>query len=130
MVMTLIGAKVELTAVSATMATGKLGGGISMTDIETKLKPAIRDSFQATVMKECTMLQSPPTCGCPDNSTGESLVALFDTAPQDCTISLTEIQNSSLLTSLLFPDVTLEGMQALSFGIGVHAVTGGFVVAP
>jgi hypothetical protein len=123
---TLIGARVELSAVTATAVTGKLGGGISVTDINTKLIPAMRDSFDAQVMKDCTMLQSPPTCGCPTNSLGKQLVGLFDTTPNDCSISLSEVQNSSLIMSLLAPDITVENMQALSLGIGVHAVPGGF----
>lgn len=125
MMVTLIGARVELMP-TAMAVTGKLGGGISMTDINTKIIPAMRDSFQAQVMAECTMLQSPPTCGCPQSSQGKTLLGLFDTNPQDCTISLAEVQNNSLITSLLAPDVTLENMPALSLGLGVHMVSGGF----
>ncbi|MGE5186314.1 MAG: hypothetical protein ACM31C_29870 [Acidobacteriota bacterium] len=51
-----------------------------------------------------------------------ALVALFDTSPKDCTISLTEVQNNSLIKSLLAPDVTIENQPALSFGMQVTAV--------
>jgi hypothetical protein len=37
------------------------------------------------------------------------------------------VQNNSLIVSLLAPDVTLEGVQALSLGVAVHLVGGTFV---
>jgi hypothetical protein len=123
---TLLGARVELTPISATAFAGKIGGAISMTDINTKVMPALRDSFQAQVMAQCTMLASPPTCGCPQGSSAKTLLGLFDTNPQDCNISLTEVQNNSLILSLFAPDVTVENTMGLSLGIGVHAVTGAF----
>jgi hypothetical protein len=122
---TLLGARVELTS-TATSSTGKLAGAVSMTDINTKIIPAVRDGMAAEVVKQCTMLTSPPNCGCPTGSTAKTFLSLFDTNPQDCNISLTEVQNNSLVQSLLAPDVTVEGQQALSLGVGVHAVAGAF----
>ncbi len=55
-------------------------------------------------------------------STGRSYLTLFDKSPKDCVISLDEIRNSTLIQSLLMPDVTVEGQNALSFGFGVTAV--------
>jgi hypothetical protein len=121
---TLLGARVELTS-TATMSTGKLAGAISMTDVNGKIIPKMQSGFMAVVSKECTMLTSPPSCGCPANSSGKTLLGLFDTN-HDCAISLSEVQNNSLILSLLAPDVTVENMQALSFGAGVHMVNGGF----
>lgn len=122
---TLIGARVELTT-SGTALTGKIAGAVSQTDINTKVIPAMRDGFEATVMQECTMLASPPNCGCPSGSTAKTLLNLLDAAPQNCSISLAEVQNSSLIQALLAPDVTVEGKQAMSLGVAVTAVTGAF----
>lgn len=119
---TLIGAHVQLAASSAGL-TGKLGGAITQTDVNMNVLPPMRDGFEATVMKECTMLTSPPSCGCPGGSTGNTLIGLFDTN-QNCSISLGEVQNNSLIVSLFVPDVTVEGKQALSFGVSVTAVPG------
>ncbi len=124
--LTLLGARVELTPISTTAFSGKVGGAISMNDITTKVYPALRDSFQKQVMQECTMLASPPACGCPQGSTARTYLSLFDTNPSDCTISLTEIANNSLIMSLFAPDVTVENTPGLSLGISVHAVTGAF----
>ncbi len=123
---TLLGARVQLTS-TATTTTGKLGGAISAADVDGKIIPALRDSFQATVMVDCPMPQSPPTCGCATNSQGKTLLGLFDTNPKDCSISVDEVRNNSLIQSLLAPDVTVENTSALSLGVGVHAVSAGFV---
>jgi hypothetical protein len=125
---TLLGARVQLTATfgSPTTATGRLGGAISKADIDTVVIPAMRDGFEATVMRECTMLSSPPGCGCPQDSHAGTLLAIFETTPQDCSISLAEVQNNALFMSLFAPDVGVEATQALSVGVGIHAVTAAF----
>ena len=122
---TLIGARVELMTTKTSLM-GKLGGAISQADIDSKVLPAMRDGFQAKVGQDCTMLTSPPMCGCAQNSSGKTMLGLFDTSPKDCNISVTEVQNNSLIVSLLAPDVTVENKQALSFGVGITAVPGGF----
>ena len=45
---------------------------------------------------------------------------------ENVAISLAEIKNNSLIQSLLAPDVTINGQDALSFGIGFDAVPAGF----
>ena len=122
---TLLGARVELTT-TKTALSGKLAGAISQSDVLNKIEPAMRDGFEAIVMQQCNMLTSPPNCGCPSGSSGKTILGLFDTSPQNCSISLAEVQNNSLIMSLLAPDVMVESQQALSFGVGVHAVSGGF----
>jgi hypothetical protein len=118
---TLLGARVELTS-TATTTIGKLGGGVTKNDVDTKIIPGLQQGFVPIIARDCTMLTSPPGCGCVQDSTGKTLIGLFDTAPANCTISVDEIRNNSLIASLLAPDVTVEGMQALSLGISVHAV--------
>ena len=49
------------------------------------------------------------------------MISLFDTN-HDCAVSVTEIQNNSLIQALFAPDVTIDGQMALSVGFGVTAV--------
>jgi hypothetical protein len=121
---TLLGARVELTT-NGTSYAGKLAGAVSQADVQTKILPPLRDGFEASVMKDCTMLTSPPMCGCPSGSTGRTMLNLFDTN-QNCSISLAEVQNNSLIQALFAPDVTVESKQALSFGVWVTSVAGTF----
>ena len=53
------------------------------------------------------------------------MVSFFDTTP-DCNVTVTELQNNSLIQSLFAPDVTVEGQQALSFGFAFTAVDATF----
>jgi len=122
---TLLGARVELTATPTTLS-GKLGGAITIVDYDQKIVPAIRDGLQSLVIRDCVMLQSPPDCGCIAGSTGNTVLDMFDTMQSDCTISADEIRNNTLIQSLFTADVTIEGMSALSFGVGVHAVAADF----
>ncbi|HEY5926935.1 MAG TPA: hypothetical protein VIV11_34850 [Kofleriaceae bacterium] len=122
---TLIGARVELMP-TATSFMGKLGGGVSMSDINTKVLPAMRDGVAIAVARDCTMLMSPPACGCAADTTGKTMLGLFDTTPKDCMVTLAEIQNNSLIQALFAPDVTLENQMALSLGVSVGAVKGMF----
>jgi hypothetical protein len=82
----------------------------------------LRSTALLRIVRDCTMLSSPPGCGCVANSTGKTLLGLFDTNPQDCVVTSTEIQNNSLIVSLLAPDVMIEGQPALSFGVGYTAI--------
>lgn len=125
---TLVGAKVQLAQASdPSILQLKLTGGITQTDIDGKLIPAMREGIQAQVVKDCTMLASPPTCGCPAGSTGKTMLDLFDSAPKDCTVSVQEVRDNSLINSLLAPDVMLEGQMCLSYGVRASAVRAGFV---
>ncbi len=122
----LLGARVRLQTVSATsLGQSVIAGGISMTERDTKLIPAIHQTAVAAVAADCTSTV-PPDCGCAAGSTGRTYLSLFDTTPKDCVISLQEISGNSLIQSLLAPDVTLEGQQALSLGFGVTAVKATF----
>jgi hypothetical protein len=133
----LIGARVHFTGATATgIASGVLAGAVTQTDLNTKFIPQLQQSFIPIVQRDCcgapTSPQptcnpsSTPSCGCTDNSTGKTLLGLFDTSPKDCTISVSEIQNNSLIMALLAPDVTIEGQMALSIGVGFTAVAGNY----
>jgi len=125
---TLVGARVQVAMASdARIMQLKLTGGITQTDIDTKLIPAMREGIEAQVMRDCTMLGSPPNCGCMQSSTGASMLGLFDTAPKNCSVSVQEVRDNSLIQSLLAPDVMLEGQMCLSYGVRATAVAAGFV---
>lgn len=125
---TLIGAKVVMSGATATrLGMLKIGGALSQTEIDTKVIPAMRDSFQASVVHDCTALTNPPNCGCASGSTGKTVLDLFEQAPKDCSISINEVKTNSLIMSLLAPDVVIDGMNALSLGIKATAVEAGFV---
>ena len=100
---TLIGARVQLSQASdPSITTMKLTGGITQSDIDTKVIPPMRDGIEAQVIKDCTALASPPQCGCASGSTGATYISLFD-ANQNCSVSLTEVKNNSLIASLSRP---------------------------
>jgi hypothetical protein len=129
----LIGARTKLTAASANgLGPSILAGAIPMSEITGTLEPGWQASAMEAVLRDCCgAATSPggatcnpngtPACGCTDGSEGKTMLGLFDNSPKDCTISLTEIQNNSLIMSLLAPDVTIDGQMALSFGVQVTA---------
>jgi len=123
----LIGARVKLNATATTITDGVIGGGVTVAERDAKIYPGFRDGANEAIMRDCTMPTAPPNCGCAAGSSGKSMTNLFDTAPQDCTVSLDEVKNNTLLQSLFAPDVMVEGQMALSVGVGFTAVHAGFV---
>ena len=121
----LIGARVKFDATSTNLTSGIIAGAVSQNDLDTKVFPAVQVSLSAQVAADCTNLTSPPGCGCASGSTGATLIGLFD-ANHDCAISVDEIKNNTLIQSLFAPDVTIEGMPALSAGVGFTAVPATF----
>jgi len=121
----LIGARVKVTANVSGITQGVLAGGVSQTELDTKVYPNISTSFNELVALECSALTSPPACGCTSGSTGATLISLFDTN-HDCSISVDEIENNTLVQSLFAPDVTLENQKCISLGVGFTAVPGEF----
>jgi hypothetical protein len=119
--LTLLAARVDLMP-TATGMMGKLTGAISKNDVDNVFIPSMQNGFLPIVARDCTALSSPPGCGCVTDSQGKSLIGLFDTTPQDCQISVDEVRNNSIIVSLFTPDLVVEGRDALSFGVHVHAV--------
>ncbi|HEX5062243.1 MAG TPA: hypothetical protein VFV99_22890 [Kofleriaceae bacterium] len=100
------------------------GGAVTKDDIDNKVIPAIQTQLVPIIMRDCTMPTMPPGCGCATDSTGKTILGLFDTNPKDCAVSVEEIKTNSLIVSLLSPDVTINGKMALSLGIKATAVKG------
>ena len=124
---TLIGARVKLqTPTDTGIAASILAGAISATEVDQKLIPSWRDGVMAMVMRDCSMLSNPPSCGCAEGSDGKTSIGLYD-ANHDCNVTVDEVRKSSLTMSLFAPDLTIESVPALSLGVRVTAVGAGFV---
>lgn len=130
----LIGARVKASGISDTaIGSGTSGGAIfagavSKDDIDNKVIPAIPPQLETTIMRDCTMITPPVAgCGCKSGSTGATIISFFD-ANKDCAVTADELKANSLVMSLLQPDVTIDGVMALSLGIKATAVGGTFTV--
>lgn len=139
-VIDLVGARISVNSVSDTALTGGiLGGAVTEEALDADIMPALHGILADTIGEDCTGTAAP--C-CEDGSTGQLLIDLFDESePQDCMVTLEELKNNSLISSLLAPDVDLfdgdpsagnfaprkDGVKdALSLGIGFTAVPGTF----
>lgn len=99
-----------------------LAGALTQTDLDTKVIPAIHAQLGPIITEDCTGTAPPDPCGCMANSTGKTIIGLFDTDPKDCSVSIDEIKTNSLIMSLLSPDVEIDGQDALSLGLSVTGV--------
>jgi len=126
----LIGARSKASGLSPDgLSSVILAGALTESDLNTKVIPAIATQLAPAIAEDCTMLTAPPTCGCMSGSTGRTVLDLFDGGDgtaKDCAVSVAEIQQNSLIQSLLAPDVTIDGVKALSLGIKVEAVKATF----
>lgn len=133
----LIGARVEVTGASAvalgdttgvqpnqTSTAGvTLGGGIPAADIDGTIIPGLTTGLNNIVSQECTPDVAPPSCGCLAGSTAATVVGLFlPTGAPSCTLTMMDVEDNSLIESLLTPDIMIDGQQALSFGFNLTAV--------
>lgn len=122
----LIGARAKATGMSeAGISSVILAGALPAEDLETKVLPAIHGQIVPIIMEDCPNAGQ-PDCGCEAGSTGRTILTLFDTTPKNCMVTIEEIKGNSLIQSLLSPDVTINGRQALSLGLKVEAVKGTF----
>ena len=110
-----------------------LAGAITQDDLNNHVLPAVHDNVLLPILdKDCpgrTALDA-PACKCKDASGGKQVISLLDTSPADCNVTLDEIKNNGLFSSLLAPDVMLDvnGVltPALSLGLKATAVAGAF----
>ena len=126
--LTLRDARVELTDVTkAGFPSGRLGGGISEKDVNDHIYPAIHTVIQGVLANDCKTTGA-PSCGCTASSTGATYIALLDTN-HDCAVPLSEVQENSLFTSLLAPDLDLdhnESLESLSCAFTISAKSATF----
>jgi hypothetical protein len=122
----LIGARAKASGITeAGIESIVVAGALTETDLNTMVIPAIHAQLLPIIAASCTGT-TPPECGCATGSTGRTILNLFDTSPKDCIVKVEEIQNNTLIKSLLAPDVTIDGTMALSVGLKVKAVKGTF----
>jgi hypothetical protein len=119
----LIGARFHGT-IDATGITGKLGGEIPAAEIDSAIIPGIGNNVRAAILHDCPTAV-PPSCMCDSGSTGENLINIFD-FDGDCVVTDDELRTNPLIQGFLMPDVTIDGVDGLSFGFGVTAVRASF----
>lgn len=122
----LIGARIRLQPVTAaSLGQSVIAGAVTVAQRDSKIYPAMHQSISTLVAVDCPT-KTPPDCGCAAGSVGRTYLNLFDTMPKDCTLTVDEIANNTLIKSLFAPDVTIEGQSAISFGFGATAVKATF----
>jgi hypothetical protein len=132
----LIHARAQATGITEDGITSLIvAGAIPEDNIQSDIIPAIQTALNANeIAKDCTAamanMQNYDRCGClsTPQSTGDLIISTFDTITMDCNISTDEINMNSLAMSIIKPDLTLDGVQALSIGLKVSAKKGTFTV--
>jgi hypothetical protein len=132
----LVGARVEIESVSETgLASGRLGGGITLAQIEDELIPAIAAGLTALLEAECEGAgEEPQPCGCPEDSAAEIVQTTFDT-DDSCDVSAEELLENNTVAALIQADVDLldengnfnptpnsDNPDSMSLGVGFTAV--------
>ena len=100
---------------------GKLGGGISVVQINLRVVPAIGAIARAAIAADCT---GATESTCADGSNGQTMMQYLD-ADNDGTVTNEEVRTNLLVKSALAPDVDLDGdgkKDAVSIGVGFRAV--------
>jgi hypothetical protein len=114
----LLGARATFEDVGDGSLRGRIAGGVSGEDMDRLFADYLK-IINADVQHDCMM--DAPTCSCTQSSSGRFYLGSLD-ANHDCTVTFDELRHNSLIVSLLTPDVSLEGKQALSIGVGFDAV--------
>lgn len=124
----LVAARMSISRIDeAGIAIASIAGGIPPAQVRDRIVPAFHSAAADMIERDCDL--SVPECPCLATSKGKWLKDLFDTSPHDCSISLAEIRNNSLVQSLMAPDVTLDGADTLSIALRVTAVPATFPAA-
>lgn len=126
----LAGARIAATCTARACTKGVVGGGVSMSQIQSVFLPALASVLQHAVTESC----GTPSVSCTEP--GSTILALFDQSPQDGAVSVTEVESNGIITSLLAPDLDLhrangkrgkDGVKdSLSVGVGFSAVKATF----
>ncbi len=124
--LTLDEARAHLVGITTdSIASGVISGLIPEAEIDV-LTAALQKATADAVTRDCTGVGA--GCGCLSGSTGEVLLALFDTTA-DCSVPLEEIQTNSVVQTLLQPDVDSDAdgvADSMSIGVGFTAVKATF----
>ncbi len=98
---TLVGARLEAQVSASGCMSGRLGGGITQTELNTVVIPSIADQLNKRVQADT---------GCPSNCTDptdKSILDFLDKMPTDGMITTQEILSNPLVSGALKPDVDL-----------------------
>ena len=136
----LFGARTELTGVSADGITdGIVGGAATFATLNLSCIPAFVGAVVAYVQRDCCgtptspqpicNYNSTPSCGCSNGSMGQNLLGQLDIR-HACTVTVADVENNSFIESLLAPDVMIDGVPGLSFGVGFTAVSAVYTPYP
>jgi hypothetical protein len=106
------------------LSMGVLAGGLTTTERDDVLYPAMATALTSVITRDCSNT-TPPGCGCMASTSGATYVQLFDTTP-DCRVTAAELKTNGLLQSTLVPDVMIDGVPLISFGVSVSAVSATF----
>lgn len=129
----LIKARVEAT-VDANGCTGRMGGAITKQQVDTVLIPSVVQMMNAAIARD-------PGCpsACMTGTSAALIVDVFD-KDKDGTITEDEVRNSSIIQTLLAPDLDLlddsgafepDGIEdSISLGVGFDCVAAVFTEAP
>jgi hypothetical protein len=130
------GARVEADVDPETgeLSNARLGGALTEQEIDQVLIPALTESYQAIIARDC------PNNQCVADSAGQQLLDLFD-VDDDGALTVAEVRNSDTVGALVAPDLDLfdntgafnpniDGINdTTSMGIG-FATTGASFAAP
>ncbi len=135
----LIGARIEMGVSATGLTSGKLGGAITVEDIDSDLLPGVV-SLVGDIVAECE-----PTAEecCPEGSGGEQALTILNTdgndATGDCEVTLADLMENDIVDGTLRnPDLDLldesgnfapnsDGTkESVSLGVGFSAVAGTF----
>jgi hypothetical protein len=136
--MNLVGVRVSVEVADSGLSNGRLGGAVTVDEINDNILPQLVVVMQSTVQQDCNGVH--PQC-CTAGSQGEDLIGTFD-SDGSCDVTLDELKDNALLSGLLSPDLDLfdaEGFyvpnddgvkDSLSLGVGFSASLGGFQLPP
>ena len=128
----LIAARVEAT-VDETGCSGRLGGAVTMEQIDRELIPSVVTMMNAAIARD-------PGCpeACESGTSAALIVDVFD-ENMDGMVTETEIKDSSIIQTLLSPDLDLldasgafapdDVADSISLGVGFDCVPASFTVA-
>jgi hypothetical protein len=114
----LLSARVEAHVDDATVS-GRLGGAVTQEDVDTKLIPSVVRMMNSAIARD-------PGCpsACKAGSSAALVIEVFD-KNMDGTITEDEIRTSSIIQTLLAPDLDLDGdgeRESISLGVGFEGV--------
>lgn len=94
---------------------GVIAGTTPAATAKATLNGAALAHFSKQIQDTCTG-GAAPDCGCASGSVARTAIDLFDVQPKDCVITLAEMNDNALISSLFSADQTVNGQPSLSLG--------------